>query len=124
MGIKSFALVLILCTGELLSDTTHEKAIADLCLESSPTGKAWQHIHVQDHHGIAFPLLGIHSQNSSGNGEFLDLCPMIDWLQSMNMDILQLLPLNDTGEELSFYAPLSFYALNPIYLSLESLPYL
>ena len=40
------------------------------------------------------------------------------------MDLLQLLPLNDSGADPSPYSLLSSLALNPIYLSLKELPYL
>jgi len=89
-----------------------------------PTEKAWERIGVKQHYGINIPLLSIHSAHSSGNGEFFDLLPMIDWMANSGMDILQLLPLNDTGRVASPYSPLSFNALHPIYLSLEHLPFM
>lgn len=99
-------------------------AHADLPISTYPTRSAWERIGVKDHIGIDVPLLCIHSSHSSGNGEFLDLIPLINWLANNGMDILQLLPLNDTGDIASPYSPLSFNALHPIYISLESLPFL
>lgn len=97
---------------------------ATLPIKSYLTRAAWERLGAQDHTGIDVPLLSLHSQHSSGNGEFLDLIPLIDWLAKNGMDVLQLLPLNDTGDIASPYSPLSFNALHPIYLSLEYLPFL
>lgn len=95
-----------------------------LQIQTFPTQKAWERIGVRGHYGIDLPLLGIHSKHSSGNGEFLDLLPLLDWMAKNGLDILQLLPLNDTDGIASPYSPVSFNALHPIYLSLEFLPYL
>lgn len=70
------------------------------------------------YHGIVAPLFSIHTQLSSGIGEYLDLIPLIDWCQEVGLDIIQLLPLNDTGPVISPYSPLSAFALNPIHISL------
>ncbi|MCB1082329.1 MAG: 4-alpha-glucanotransferase, partial [Chlamydiia bacterium] len=85
---------------------------------------AWDNIGKKHHHGIQVPLLSIWTEKSAGNGEFLDLIPLIDFLSDVGMDILQLLPLNDTGPDPSPYNALSATALHPIYLSLHALPYL
>lgn len=73
-------------------------------------------------HGINTPLFSIRSEKSSGIGEFLDLIPLIDWLQPLGFDIIQLLPLNASGKDPSPYNAISSNALNPIYISLEALP--
>jgi isoamylase len=73
----------------------------------------------KNYHGIVAPLFSIHTQLSSGIGEYLDLIPLIDWCQTVGLDIIQLLPLNDTGEVISPYSPISGFALNPIYLTLS-----
>ncbi len=81
----------------------------------------WQKVGISHHHGIALPLSALHSQKSSGIGEFLDLLPLIDWAEEVGMEIVQLLPLNDTLHEPSPYFAISSCALNPIYLSLYSI---
>lgn len=86
------------------------------------TDKAWKKVGMTHHHGIQVPLLSIHTQKSCGNGEFLDMIPLIDYLSSVGMDVLQILPLNDSGEDQSPYNALSSTALHPIYLSLHTLP--
>lgn len=91
-------------------------------LLSSAAKRQWEKVGVKHHHGICFPLFSIHSQKSSGIGEFLDLIPMIEWCHQIGLDVIQLLPLNDTGLGTSPYDALSAFALNPIHLSMSSLP--
>jgi 4-alpha-glucanotransferase len=93
-------------------------------LAHSPAAKQWQHIAIRPHHGIAIPLFSLHSANSYGIGEFTDLQLLVDWCASIGFDVIQLLPLNDTGLGISPYSALSAFALNPIFLSLASLPHL
>lgn len=93
-------------------------------LLETKAGKGWKKVGVKHHHGIQVPLLSLWTEKSSGNGEFLDLIPLIDFLADIGMDILQLLPLNDSGSDPSPYSALSASALHPIYLSLHALPYL
>jgi len=92
-------------------------------LESTITGKAWQKVGMHHHHGMNIPLASIHTKQSCGIGEYLDLLPLIDYLASIKFDVLQLLPLNDSGLDHSPYSALSSTALHPIYLSLHALPH-
>jgi 4-alpha-glucanotransferase len=48
---------------------------------------------------------------------------MIDWMSRIGFDVIQLLPLNDTGHDTSPYGCLSAFALNPLHLGLSQLPY-
>jgi 4-alpha-glucanotransferase len=73
-------------------------------------------------HGINIPLSALRTKKSCGIGEFFDLLPLIDWCQEVGFNIIQLLPLNDSGTDPSPYNALSSCALNPIYLSLSDLP--
>lgn len=82
----------------------------------------WAHIGRKHHHGIDVPLSALHSKNSCGIGEFYDLIPMIDWCKKVGMDVIQLLPLNDTGDDTSPFFAISSMALNPLFLSLHKLP--
>lgn len=91
-------------------------------IQNSPLKQAWNKIGIKDHHGINIPLFSIHSENSCGIGEFLDLKLLIDFCEKVSMSIIQLLPINDTGLEPSPYNGVSSIALNPIYLSLHALP--
>ncbi|MCB1072524.1 MAG: 4-alpha-glucanotransferase [Chlamydiia bacterium] len=93
-------------------------------LLQTKAGKGWKKVGIKHHHGIQVPLLSLWTHQSCGNGEFLDLIPLIDFLAEVGMDVLQLLPLNDSGIDPSPYNALSSTALHPIYLSLHALPYL
>lgn len=93
-------------------------------LTQSPAANQWKEIAIESHHGIAIPLFSLHSSHSYGIGEFTDLALLIDWCASIGFNIIQLLPLNDTGQGISPYSSLSAFALNPIFLGLDSLPHL
>jgi 4-alpha-glucanotransferase len=93
-------------------------------LTHSPTAKHWQDIAIKHHHGIAIPLFSLHSFNSYGIGEFTDLPLLIDWCASIGFDVIQILPINDTGLGISPYSSLSAFALHPIFLGISSLPHI
>lgn len=86
------------------------------------TDSQWEKIGKIPHHGICVPLFSLRTKKSCGIGEFNDLLPLIDWCQSLKLDCIQLLPLDDSGQDASPYNPLSSCALDPIYLSLSDLP--
>ena len=93
-------------------------------LLSLKTGQAWKKIGIYPHHGINVALFSLLTEKSSGIGEFYDLILLIDWCKDLGLDIIQLLPLNESGEDPSPYNAISAYALHPIYLSLYALPYM
>ena len=72
--------------------------------------------------GVAVPLGALRTERSCGVGEFADLVPFAKWAKGCGMDLIQLLPVNDTGEERSPYSALSAFALHPVYVRLEDLP--
>ena len=84
----------------------------------------WKSIGIKPHHGINTPIGALKSKNSSGIGEFFDLILLIDFCHEIGFDIIQILPINDSGEDPSPYNALSSMALHPIYLSLKNLPYI
>lgn len=91
-------------------------------LLQSSTQSHWERIGIKHHHGFATPLFCLISEQSCGIGEYTDLIPLIKWCKEIGFDIIQLLPINDTGISSSPYAAISAFALNPIHLSLDSLP--
>ncbi len=93
-------------------------------IKSTPLATQWSHIGIKNHHGIAISLGSIVSKNSCGIGEYLDLIPLINWCSELGLDVIQLLPLNDSGDDPSPYNALSSRALHPIYLQLYALPFL
>src|ERR1700730_16306272 len=86
-----------------------------------PSLNQWQRIGAKHHHGIALPLFSIRNPQSHGIGEFLDLIPLINWCKSIGFDVIQLLPLNDSGHDPSPYSAHSAMALHPIFLSVGAL---
>ncbi len=76
------------------------------------------------YHGINLSLSSIRNQRSSGIGEYLDLIPLIEWVHDIGFDIIQLLPLNDSGGDSSPYSALTAQGLHPINISLWALPFL
>ena len=91
-------------------------------LRQSPTNIYWERIGIHHQHGINTPLFSLYTPNSAGIGEYLDLIPLIDQCQNLGYEIIQLLPLNDTGTDPSPYNAQSSCALHPINLSLHALP--
>lgn len=93
-------------------------------IENSAAKKQWSRLGIRHHHGINIPLFSLHSSQSAGIGEFTDLLPLLPWCADLGLDIIQLLPLNDTGRDSSPYGANSAFALNPIHLGLAHLPFL
>jgi 4-alpha-glucanotransferase len=72
--------------------------------------------------GIVVPLSAIRTETSPGCGEFPDLAQFGDLATSWGYNLIQLLPVNDSGSQSSPYFALSAFALNPIYLRIGDLP--
>lgn len=74
--------------------------------------------------GSAIPLFSLKSKESCGVGDFGDLKLMVDFLSESGMNLLQLLPINDTtrcyNDNDSYpYSAISGYAIHPIYMNLK-----
>lgn len=93
-------------------------------LKTSPAQAGWGNIGYTPKQGCCIPLFSIHTSTSCGIGEFLDLIPLISWCSEVGFQILQILPINDTGEDTSPYNSISSVALNPLHLSLSQLPHI
>lgn len=100
----------------------HKVIMEKFNIEETAATSQWAKIGWKHHHGLNIPLFSLHSEHSCGIGEFPDLLPIIDWCKTLGFDVVQLLPLNDTGLDTSPYSALSANALNPIHLGLWSLP--
>lgn len=73
--------------------------------------------------GFAIPVFSIRSEHGSGVGEFSDIPKLVDWAVKTNMQIVQVLPVNDTVATHTWkdsypYAAISVHALHPIYASM------
>lgn len=76
------------------------------------------------HTGIAVPVFSLRTENSSGVGQFSDLKELADFAHRSGMDIIQLLPINDTSTFMDWrdsypYRAISVFALHPIYLDIH-----
>jgi 4-alpha-glucanotransferase len=75
-------------------------------------------------HGIICPLSFIKTNSKAPIGEFKDLIELCDFSKKSGFQIIQLLPIFDTGPLASPYSARSCFALHPIYLSLQDIPYI
>lgn len=71
--------------------------------------------------GVAVPVSALKSANSCGIGEFADLRLLIDWCVATRQQMINILPVNDTGNNSSPYSALSAMALHPVYICLNDL---
>ncbi len=76
--------------------------------------------------GVAIPVFSLRSKNSWGVGEFADIKLLVDWAKRTGLQLIQILPVNDTNATQSWvdsypYAAISAFALHPMYLNPEQL---
>lgn len=76
--------------------------------------------------GVAVPVFALRSESGFGVGEFNDLYAFIDWAKSVDMKMIQILPVNETVASHNWldsypYKAISVIALHPIYLNLEKM---
>src|SRR2546423_5494129 len=74
--------------------------------------------------GVTIPVFSLRSKDSFGVGEFPDLKLLVDWAKKTGLQLIQILPINDTTATHSWkdsypYAAITAFALHPIYLNLE-----
>jgi 4-alpha-glucanotransferase len=72
--------------------------------------------------GVVVPVGALRGKQSVGVGEFLDLIELAELCKKMNIGLIQILPVNDTGYESSPYSALTAFALHPLYLRLKEMP--
>lgn len=83
--------------------------------------RIWERVGIKRRAGVVVPLFSVYSKKSMGVGEIPDLKLVIDWCKKINLSILQLLPLNDTGNIFAPYSAISSFALDPMYLRIDDL---
>ncbi|KAA9333034.1 4-alpha-glucanotransferase [Hymenobacter busanensis] len=74
--------------------------------------------------GVALPVFALRSQQGLGVGEFPDLNLLVDWAVEAGLQLVQVLPINDTTATHTWvdsypYAAISVFALHPQYLRLQ-----
>jgi 4-alpha-glucanotransferase len=84
------------------------------------TEKTWHGV------GVAIPVFSLRSTRSFGIGEFLDLEYLIEWTHKTNMNVIQVLPVNDTLATMTWvdsypYASISVAALHPLYVNIAAM---
>ncbi len=72
--------------------------------------------------GVAVPVASLRGDDDMGVGEFADLAEFGSLCRETGLEVLQILPINDSGFDSSPYSALSAYALHPIYIRLTELP--
>ena len=90
-------------------------------LKNTRTAGKWEKFGMRRRSGVAVPLFSVKSKKSIGIGEIPDLKHVIRWCEQTGNTIVQLLPLNDTGFDFAPYNSVSSFALDPMYLSVQSL---
>ncbi|MDE3212963.1 MAG: 4-alpha-glucanotransferase [Bacteroidota bacterium] len=74
--------------------------------------------------GVAIPVFSLRSVKSFGVGEFTDIPLLVDWAKQVGLQLIQLLPVNDTTARNTWhdsypYAAISAFALHPLYINLD-----
>ncbi|MEM6765375.1 MAG: 4-alpha-glucanotransferase [Bacteroidota bacterium] len=76
--------------------------------------------------GVAIPIFSLRSQESAGVGEFLDIKKLVDWCKAAHVNMIQVLPINDTIASHSWtdsypYKGISVFALHPMYANMKAI---
>ncbi len=95
--------------------------INDSYFLNSKTADKWKRIGTKRRAGVAVPLYSIYSSNSVGIGEFPDIKLLVDWCKLAGLSIIQLLPLNDVGDDFAPYNAVSSFAIDPMYISIKEI---
>lgn len=90
-------------------------------LKNTRTSLRWEKFGMKRRSGVAIPLFSVRSRKSIGIGEIPDIKLIVQWCEQTGNSIIQLLPLNDTGFDFAPYNSVSSFALDPMYLSVQSL---
>ena len=74
--------------------------------------------------GVAIPVFSLRSKKSFGVGELTDIPLLVDWAKKTGLQLIQLLPINDTtatrtASDSYPYAAISAFAIHPLYINLE-----
>ena len=76
--------------------------------------------------GVALPVFAMRSESGLGVGEFSDLKLLTDWAVQTGLQLVQILPINDTVATHTWvdsypYAAISVFALHPQFIHLEGI---
>ena len=65
------------------------------------------------------PLFSVYSRKNAGIGDLEDLKLLTDWCEKTGNSIMQLLPMNEVGDNFCPYESVSSFALEPAYTAIE-----
>jgi 4-alpha-glucanotransferase len=68
--------------------------------------------------GVLVPVFALRGQNDHGIGDTAAVKEMIDWCAAPGFRVLQMLPINETGPDISPYNAISAMALDPTTIAL------
>lgn len=76
--------------------------------------------------GVAVPVFSLRTTRSCGVGDFVDIRRLVDLCAAIGLQMVQVLPVNDTSVHLDWrdsypYSSLSVFALHPLYLALDDM---
>ena len=91
-------------------------------LQAAAAGPHWERIGVRRRRGVCVPLSALRSERGCGIGDAGDLPALADWCARIGAEVIQLLPVNDTGLDAAPYSALSAFALDPVYVALDRIP--
>lgn len=69
--------------------------------------------------GVLVPVFALRSTNDLGIGDTETLREMVDWCASHNLSLLQVLPINESGDDHSPYNAISSMALDPTTIAIS-----
>jgi len=72
--------------------------------------------------GVVVPLGALYTKDNPVIGEYPDLAVFAQFCKKSGINIIQLLPVNDSGTHSSPYSGLSAFALHPVYIRLKDIP--
>lgn len=76
--------------------------------------------------GLAIPVFSVRTHKSCGVGDFGDLKILVDWCKEVGINMLQLLPIDDTVSTHTWvdsypYGGISVFAMHPMFINIEAL---
>ncbi|HPM43613.1 MAG TPA: 4-alpha-glucanotransferase, partial [Candidatus Omnitrophota bacterium] len=90
-------------------------------VSKTPSAQLWKKIGPRKRSGVLAPLFSIYSRNSIGVGDMSDLKVLADLCCKAGDTLVQLLPMNEVGSEFCPYDAISSFAIEPLYISLDSI---
>lgn len=90
-------------------------------LLETPAARQWKRIGARRRAGVIAPLFSVYSKKSAGIGEIPDIALLADWCAATGQSLIQLLPMQDVGFDFCPYDAVSSFALDPMYLRIDSL---